>query len=72
MILLTGATDTTGRHVVQGLRAAGAPVRVFVRRAEGVHQPDGVEAVRGDLAEPESRAGALRITPARELNELIA
>ena len=60
MILVTGATGTTGRHVVRELSAAGAPVRALVRRVERVAWPDGVEVAQGDLADPESLAGALR------------
>jgi uncharacterized protein YbjT (DUF2867 family) len=46
MILVTGATGNVGRHVVAGLRAAGAEVRAL-SRSEG----DGL--VRGDLTDPE-------------------
>ena len=55
-ILVTGATGTVGRPLVRALVAAGASVRAASRSA---HPVDGAEAVRVDLAEPASWAGAL-------------
>ncbi|GAA0945151.1 NAD(P)H-binding protein [Virgisporangium aurantiacum] len=46
-VVVTGATGRVGRHVVAGLRAAGADVRALSRRPKGGH-------VTGDLADPES------------------
>jgi uncharacterized protein YbjT (DUF2867 family) len=46
-LLVTGGTGTLGRLVVQRLRSAGHPVRVFTRHG---HEPlDGVEFRTGDL-----------------------
>ncbi|MFJ9694135.1 SDR family oxidoreductase [Kitasatospora sp. NPDC101183] len=57
-ILVIGANGSVGRHVVAGLVERGHAVRALVRStADGL--PEGVEVVRGDLAEPESLAGAL-------------
>jgi uncharacterized protein YbjT (DUF2867 family) len=57
MILVTGATGNVGRHVVAQLRAAGTPVRAFVRRPVGL--PAGVEAVAGDLGDPDTLPAGL-------------
>jgi uncharacterized protein YbjT (DUF2867 family) len=46
MILVTGATGNVGRHVVAGLRAAGAEVRALSRT-------EGQGLVRGDLTDPD-------------------
>src|SRR4029453_5646707 len=59
MILVTGATGTTGRYVVQELLAAGARVRALVRKADRASFPDGVEIATGDLADPGTLASAL-------------
>jgi uncharacterized protein YbjT (DUF2867 family) len=52
-ILVTGATGTTGRALVEELRALGAPVRLAVREPlaalSALGSPPGVEAVRLDL-----------------------
>jgi uncharacterized protein YbjT (DUF2867 family) len=61
MYLVTGATGNVGAELVAQLAAAGEPVRAVVRdpgRARA-RLPEGVEAVGGDLNEPESLAGAL-------------
>src|SRR5690242_8005952 len=51
-ILVTGATGRVGRHVVDGLLAAGASVRALVRTPERAGLPSGVELVQGDLNDP--------------------
>lgn len=56
-ILVTGASGNVGRLVLEGLEASGAEVRALSRRGRG-DLPSGVEAVVGDLAEPESLEGA--------------
>jgi uncharacterized protein YbjT (DUF2867 family) len=62
MILLTGATGTTGRDIVKELRGAGAGrVRVLARdagRAEFVREA-GFEVVEGDFEKPETLDAAL-------------
>lgn len=59
MLLVTGATGNVGRHVVAGLREAGVPVRALTRRPSGAGLPPDVEAVAGDLAEPDTLPAAL-------------
>jgi uncharacterized protein YbjT (DUF2867 family) len=51
MMLITGATGTTGRETVQQLSVAGAQVRALVRQAETASALTGfgVELVIGDL-----------------------
>jgi uncharacterized protein YbjT (DUF2867 family) len=49
-VLVTGATGNVGRNVVTHLVRAGVPVRAMSRAPKEF--PDGVEGVRGDLAEP--------------------
>lgn len=48
-ILVTGATGTIGRHVVDQLVQRGAAVRALVRDPAKAAFPDGVDVVRGDL-----------------------
>jgi uncharacterized protein YbjT (DUF2867 family) len=48
-VLVTGATGHTGRHVVDGLLAAGADVRVLVR--DPAKAPGGVDVRQGEIAE---------------------
>ncbi|MER5387255.1 NAD(P)H-binding protein [Streptomyces sp. NPDC002688] len=62
MILVTGATGTTGRAVVEGLGrlSGGVRVRVLVRDAgRAVGLPVGVEVVVGDLGDEASLGRAL-------------
>lgn len=59
MILVTGATGSVGRYVVQELIEAGYPVRALSRNPEKANFPAGVEAAAGDLANPESLREAL-------------
>jgi uncharacterized protein YbjT (DUF2867 family) len=58
-ILVTGATGTVGRQVVQHLVQRGALVRALVRDPAKAQFPPGVTAVQGDLLEVESLRGAL-------------
>ncbi|GAA2284372.1 NAD(P)H-binding protein [Nonomuraea roseoviolacea subsp. roseoviolacea] len=58
-ILVIGATGNVGRHVVARLLDAGASVRALVRDPGGARLPEGVEAARGDLAEPGTLEPAL-------------
>ncbi|MFF3319932.1 NAD(P)H-binding protein [Streptomyces sp. NPDC003035] len=54
---MTGATGNVGGAVVTQLHAAGVPVRALVRGEADF--PEGVQAVRGDLADPASLDTAL-------------
>ncbi|MGS2642363.1 NAD(P)H-binding protein [Streptosporangium sp. LJ11] len=58
-ILVTGATGTVGRHVVDGLLRAGASVRALTRSPERAGLPPEVEVVRGDLTDPGTVESAL-------------
>lgn len=62
MILVTGATGTTGREVLMQLTARGVRVRAFVRNPDRAVALDGplVEIVRGDLERPETLSPALK------------
>lgn len=57
--LITGATGSVGRHVVDLLVAAGAPVRALTRTPDSAVLPDAVEVVAGDLLRPDSLLPAL-------------
>ncbi len=64
MILVTGATGQTGRHLVAELLRRGAPVRAFARdltAARRILGPE-VEIVEGDLERPETLDAALKGT----------
>jgi uncharacterized protein YbjT (DUF2867 family) len=58
-ILVTGATGTVGRHVVNQLIRAGHHVRALTRNPAKANLPDDVEVVTGDLAAPKTLAPAL-------------
>ena len=58
-ILVTGATGTTGSHVVAHLAEDGHPVRALSRHPGAARFPAGVEVVQGDLTRPDSLAAAL-------------
>jgi uncharacterized protein YbjT (DUF2867 family) len=62
MILVVGATGTTGSGVVRELVARGAPVRALTRDpgAADALRALGAEPAVGDLADPASLAGPLR------------
>jgi uncharacterized protein YbjT (DUF2867 family) len=51
MILVTGATGTVGRRVVDQLIAAHQPVRAVARDPGRAGLPEGVEVVAGDLSD---------------------
>ncbi|GGN43996.1 NAD(P)H-binding protein [Streptomyces fuscichromogenes] len=60
MILVTGATGNIGSALVRELHLCGAgPLRGFTRDASRAAFPEGVEAVEGDFAVPESLRPAL-------------
>ncbi|MEV0386191.1 NAD(P)H-binding protein [Nonomuraea sp. NPDC050643] len=56
--LVTGATGTVGRLVVEELLEAGQRVRALSRNPAKAALPEGVEVVAGDLADPGSVAAA--------------
>jgi uncharacterized protein YbjT (DUF2867 family) len=62
VILVVGATGTTGGAVVRELLAAGAPVRGLTRSEQGAEELRalGADAAVGDLGDPASLIGALR------------
>jgi uncharacterized protein YbjT (DUF2867 family) len=57
-ILVTGATGTVGRQVVEQLAKRGADVRAFVRDPLKASFPTGVEVVAGDLLDIDSLRSA--------------
>jgi len=57
-ILVTGATGTVGRSVVEQLIQRGADVRALVRDPAKASFPAGVTAVKGDLLDVESLRSA--------------
>ncbi|AYF72539.1 NAD-dependent epimerase/dehydratase family protein [Nocardia yunnanensis] len=59
MFLVTGATGTVGRAVIDRLLAADHPVRAITRRPESAGLPASVEVVCADLADPGSLSPAL-------------
>lgn len=58
-ILVTGATGTVGRRVVEQLLERGEHVRALTRDPARADFPDGVDVVRGDLTDPASLGPAL-------------
>jgi uncharacterized protein YbjT (DUF2867 family) len=56
-VLVTGATGNAGGAVVRALAAKGVPVKALVRKP--VELPAGVEAVVGDLNQPDTFVDAL-------------
>ena len=58
-ILVTGATGTIGRHVVDQLVKRGADVRALVRDPAKATLPANVSVVQGDLLDVDSLRGAL-------------
>ncbi|MFJ9624773.1 NAD(P)H-binding protein [Streptomyces sp. NPDC101181] len=57
--LVTGATGTVGRRVVEQLLERGEHVRALTRDPARAELPAGVEVVRGDLEDPASLESAL-------------
>ncbi|MFZ0100047.1 MAG: NmrA/HSCARG family protein [Gemmobacter sp.] len=57
-ILVTGATGTVGRQIVDQLAKRGAAVRAFVRDPSKASFPAGVEVVAGDLLDIDSLRSA--------------
>lgn len=57
-ILVTGATGTVGRNVVEQLIKRGASVRALVRDPAKANLPAGVQVVRGDLLDVDALRGA--------------
>jgi (4-alkanoyl-5-oxo-2,5-dihydrofuran-3-yl)methyl phosphate reductase len=60
MILVTGATGTVGRALIDQLVAAGVPTRAVTRRPDEARLPDAVEVMRADLDDPDSLVPAVR------------
>ncbi|WP_030770182.1 MULTISPECIES: NAD(P)H-binding protein [unclassified Streptomyces] len=61
MILVTGATGNIGSALLKELLARGVgPLRGLTRDAARAALPEGVEAVEGDLADPETLKSGLR------------
>jgi uncharacterized protein YbjT (DUF2867 family) len=58
-ILVTGATGTVGRHVVEQLVARGANMRALVRDPAKAKMPAGVAVAQGDLLDVDSVRSAL-------------
>ena len=60
MILIIGGRSKIGSALIEELRARGEKVRVLIRGQEtNAALPGGVEAVAGDLGEPESLRAAM-------------
>lgn len=59
VILVTGATGTVGRHLVDQLLQADQNVRALSRSPAAADLPDAVEVVSGDLTAPETLVPAL-------------
>jgi uncharacterized protein YbjT (DUF2867 family) len=57
-ILVTGASGTIGRQVIEQLVQRGAAVRALVRDPSKADFPAGVSVVQGDLMDPDSLRGA--------------
>jgi uncharacterized protein YbjT (DUF2867 family) len=57
-ILVTGATGTVGRNVVEQLVKRGADVRALVRNPAKVSFPAGVDVAKGDLLDVDSLRSA--------------
>lgn len=72
-ILVTGATGTVGRQVVEQLSKRGAHVRAFVRDPSKADFPAGVEVVQGDLLDVDSlRRAVAGVSTLFLLNAVVA
>jgi hypothetical protein len=60
MILITGATGTVGRPLIDLLSGGGADVRAVTRSPRTATLPAGVEVVEGDPSRPDTLTFALR------------
>ena len=58
-ILVTGATGTVGRQVVEQLAARGADIRALVRNPAKAALPAGVSLAQGDMLDADALRGAL-------------
>ena len=58
-ILVTGATGTVGRHVVDQLIRRGQKVRALTRNPRQANLPADVEVVAGDLSDPSTLVSTL-------------
>jgi uncharacterized protein YbjT (DUF2867 family) len=58
-ILVTGATGTVGRHVIEQLVKRGADVRALVRDPTKAKFPAGIAIAQGDLLDVDALRGAL-------------
>ncbi|MEU0569049.1 NmrA family NAD(P)-binding protein [Nonomuraea sp. NPDC005983] len=68
-VLVTGATGTVGRLVVDELVKAGHQVRALTRNPTKAGLPEGVEVVAGDMAAPETLEAAFHgVTAAHLIN----
>ncbi|WP_369944514.1 SDR family oxidoreductase [Xanthomonas medicagonis] len=72
-ILVTGATGTVGRQVVEHLVQRGADVRALVRDPAKAALPAGVDVVRGDLLDVDAlRSGLAGVSTLFLLNAVVA
>ena len=53
-VLVTGATGFVGWHVARTLLDRGLSVRALARNPDGLRELDGIQAIPGDLRDPES------------------
>ncbi|WP_210589316.1 NAD(P)H-binding protein [Streptomyces sp. GESEQ-35] len=58
-VLVTGATGSVGRHVVERLVTASVPVRALTRNPATAGLPAGVDVREGDLTSPDTLRAAL-------------
>ncbi|WP_437957539.1 NmrA/HSCARG family protein [Sorangium sp. So ce119] len=71
-ILVTGATGTVGRRVVEQLAKRGADVRALVRDPARAHFPAGVAVAQGDLLDVDSlRRGVSGVSTLFLLNAVV-
>lgn len=59
-ILVTGATGTIGRHLIQQLTDAGHPVRALTRDPARADLPERVEVIAGDMTDPDTLTAAFQ------------